>query len=124
MSHSLACNSHMWDEQMPLLAKRFKVLRFDTRGHGGSDAPTGAYSLEQLSDDVKGLFDALGIRVGFACMRHRIRWKKKSARVYAGETPGVCGAVGGGNILVRSARFAVTWHTVSRRRAGGRQRCE
>jgi len=38
MSHSLACNSRMWDEQMPLLAKRFKVLRFDTRGHGGSDA--------------------------------------------------------------------------------------
>lgn len=62
MSHSLACNSNMWDEQMPLLTKRFKVLRFDTRGHGGSDAPAGAYTLEQLADDVKGLFDALGIR--------------------------------------------------------------
>lgn len=62
MSHSLACNSRMWDEQMPLLTKRFKVLRFDTRGHGGSDAPAGAYTLEQLSDDVKGLFDALGVR--------------------------------------------------------------
>jgi 3-oxoadipate enol-lactonase len=62
MSHSLACNSHMWDEQMPLLAKRFKVLRFDTRGHGDSDAPAGAYTLEQMADDVKGLFEALGIR--------------------------------------------------------------
>jgi 3-oxoadipate enol-lactonase len=62
MSHSLACNSRMWDEQMPFLAKRFKVLRFDTRGHGGSDAPAGAYTLEQLADDVKGLFDVLGIR--------------------------------------------------------------
>jgi 3-oxoadipate enol-lactonase len=62
LSHSLACTSRMWDEQMPLLAKRFKVVRFDTRGHGGSDAPAGAYTLEQLADDVKGLFDALGIR--------------------------------------------------------------
>ena len=41
MSHSLACNSRMWDEQVPLLTKRFKVLRFDTRGHGASDAPAG-----------------------------------------------------------------------------------
>jgi 3-oxoadipate enol-lactonase len=62
MSHSLACNSRMWDEQMPLLTRRFKVLRFDTRGHGDSDAPAGAYTLEQLADDAKGLFDVLGIR--------------------------------------------------------------
>jgi 3-oxoadipate enol-lactonase len=62
MSHSLACNGHMGDLQMPLLAKRFKVLRFDTRGHGQSDAPAGAYSLEQLADDVKGLLDGLDIK--------------------------------------------------------------
>ena len=36
LSHSLACNLHMWDDQMELLTKRFKVLRFDTRGHGQS----------------------------------------------------------------------------------------
>jgi 3-oxoadipate enol-lactonase len=62
LSHSLACASSMWDEQMPLLTKRFKVLRFDTRGHGGSDAPAGAYTLEQLADDVKGLLETLGVR--------------------------------------------------------------
>ena len=62
MSHSLACNVHMWDPQVADLAKRYKVLRFDTRGHGRSDAPAGAYTLDQLADDVKGLFDALGIR--------------------------------------------------------------
>jgi 3-oxoadipate enol-lactonase len=61
MSHSLACNSHMWDPQMPALTKRFNVLRFDTRGHGQSDAPAGAYTLEQMADDVKGLLDGLGI---------------------------------------------------------------
>ena len=62
MSHSLACNLHMWDPQMPVLTDKFKVLRFDTRGHGQSSAPAGEYTLEQLADDVKGLLDGLGIR--------------------------------------------------------------
>jgi 3-oxoadipate enol-lactonase len=62
MSHSLACNLHMWDPQMPALVRKFKVLRFDTRGHGQSGAPEGDYTLEQLADDVKGLLDALSIR--------------------------------------------------------------
>jgi 3-oxoadipate enol-lactonase len=62
MSHSLACNIAMWDEQASLLAKRFKVLRYDTRGHGRSEAPRGAYTLEQLADDAKALFDAVGAR--------------------------------------------------------------
>jgi 3-oxoadipate enol-lactonase len=62
MSHSLACNLHMWDPQMAELTKKFKVLRFDTRGHGQSSAPAGDYTLEQLADDVKGLLDALGIK--------------------------------------------------------------
>lgn len=62
MSHSLACNSAMWGEQAELLAKRFKVLRYDTRGHGRSDAPVGAYTLEMLADDAKGLLDALDVR--------------------------------------------------------------
>ncbi|MCL4800201.1 MAG: 3-oxoadipate enol-lactonase [Burkholderiales bacterium] len=62
LSHSLACNLHMWDEQAAVLARHFKVLRFDTRGHGRSDAPAGPYSLEMLADDLKGLFDALGVR--------------------------------------------------------------
>lgn len=62
LSHSLACNVHMWDPQVPALAKRYKVLRFDTRGHGQSDAPPPPYTLDMLADDVKGLFDQLGIR--------------------------------------------------------------
>ena len=62
MSHSLACNLHMWDPQMSVLTKKFKVLRFDTRGHGQSGAPAGEYTLEQMADDVKGLLDALGIK--------------------------------------------------------------
>src|SRR5688500_20367038 len=61
MSHSLACDLHMWDPQMPVL-KKFRVLRFDTRGHGQSSAPAGDYTLEQMADDVKGLLDGLGIK--------------------------------------------------------------
>jgi 3-oxoadipate enol-lactonase len=61
MSHSLASNLTMWDEQAKLLARKFKVLRYDTRGHGGSGAPPGPYTLDQLADDAKALFDALGI---------------------------------------------------------------
>lgn len=61
MSHSLACNLHMWDEQAKALASRYRVLRFDTRGHGRSDAPAGVYTLEQMADDVAGLLAALGI---------------------------------------------------------------
>jgi len=62
LSHSLACNLHMWDEQMAALTKNYRVLRYDTRGHGQSDAPAGAYTLEQLADDAYGLFSALGIK--------------------------------------------------------------
>jgi 3-oxoadipate enol-lactonase len=61
LSHSLACNLHMWDDQMDALTQQYKVLRFDTRGHGLSSAPPGDYTLEQMADDVKGLFDTLGI---------------------------------------------------------------
>jgi len=67
LSHSLCCDLHMWDEQMPALTKKFKVLRFDTRGHGASSAPAGAYTLEQMADDVHGLFTALGIKQTHWC---------------------------------------------------------
>jgi 3-oxoadipate enol-lactonase len=62
LSHSLGCNLHMWDEQAAALAGRYTVLRYDTRGHGQTSAPGGAYSLEQMSDDLKGLLDGLGIK--------------------------------------------------------------
>ena len=62
MSHSLACNLHMWDEEAKRLSKRYKVLRYDTRGHGASGAPAGAYTLELLADDLHALLQALGVQ--------------------------------------------------------------
>ena len=61
LSHSLACSLVMWQPQMAVLESAFQVLRFDTRGHGDSDAPQGAYSLELLTADAVGLLDALDI---------------------------------------------------------------
>ena len=61
MSHSLATDLSMWDPQAKVLAARYQVLRYDTRGHGGTDAPASAYSLSQLADDARGLLKALGI---------------------------------------------------------------
>jgi 3-oxoadipate enol-lactonase len=61
LSHSLACSLAMWDPQMQALQTDYRVLRYDTRGHGGSDAPAGAYTLDQLGADATGLMDALEI---------------------------------------------------------------
>ena len=60
MSHSLAASLDMWQWQMPALAD-YRVLRYDTRGHGGTDAPAGEYSLDMLADDLFALLDALGV---------------------------------------------------------------
>jgi 3-oxoadipate enol-lactonase len=60
LSHSLACDLHMWDAQIDLLRKRFRVLAFDTRGHGQSEAPAGAYTMDQLVEDARGVLDAVG----------------------------------------------------------------
>jgi 3-oxoadipate enol-lactonase len=67
LSHSLACDRTMWDEQTAMLTRRFRVLRYDTRGHGHSSAPPGPYTLDLLADDLKALLAHLGIdRTHFA----------------------------------------------------------
>lgn len=61
LSNSIGTSMRMWDLQIPRLSEHFRVLRFDTRGHGASDVPPGAYSLDRLGRDVIELLDALGI---------------------------------------------------------------
>ncbi|QXD25694.1 3-oxoadipate enol-lactonase [Opitutia bacterium ISCC 51] len=58
-SNSLGTNRSMWDKQALTFADSFQILRYDTRGHGQSDAPEGPYSLERLGNDVVDLLDAL-----------------------------------------------------------------
>jgi len=61
LSHSLATDFSMWEPQMKALTARYRVLRYDTRGHGGTDAPAGVYSLGQLADDARAMLRELGI---------------------------------------------------------------
>jgi 3-oxoadipate enol-lactonase len=61
LSHSLATSLDLWWPQLAALEPQFRVLRYDTRGHGASDAPQGAYSLAQLADDAVAVMDALDI---------------------------------------------------------------
>jgi 3-oxoadipate enol-lactonase len=61
MSNSLMSSWDMWDPTVPALADRYRVLRYDTRGHGRSSTPPGPYSIALLADDAAGLLDALGI---------------------------------------------------------------
>jgi 3-oxoadipate enol-lactonase len=62
LSHSLATSFELWDLQLPVLRGEYRILRFDTRGHGSSSAPAGPYTMEMLAADVIGLLDHLAIR--------------------------------------------------------------
>jgi 3-oxoadipate enol-lactonase/4-carboxymuconolactone decarboxylase len=60
LANSLGTTSAMWDPQIPVLSGRFRVVRYEHRGHGGQPAPPGPYTIEQLAGDVLDLLDAMG----------------------------------------------------------------
>ncbi len=60
-SNSLVCDLAMWDAQAATLRDRYRVLRYDQRGHGASDAPPAPESMDDLGNDVIALWDRLGI---------------------------------------------------------------
>jgi len=62
LSNSLATNLAMWDDQARELGRAFRVLRYDQRGHGATEAPAGRYTFELLIADALALMDALAIR--------------------------------------------------------------
>ena len=61
MANSLGTTLRMWDEGAPALRERFRLLRYDHRGHGGSPVPPGLYTIEDLGRDALALLDGLGI---------------------------------------------------------------
>ncbi len=66
LSHSLGSGMIMWEPQLAVLEADYRVLRYDMRGHGESDAPEGPYTLDLLAADVIGMLDELNIdRVHF-----------------------------------------------------------
>jgi 3-oxoadipate enol-lactonase len=89
LSNSLLTNLTMWDDQAAALKGTHRVLRYDQRGHGGTQATDGKYSFDLLTADVIALMDALaiprahfaGISMGgmtalFLAQRHRDRFDR------------------------------------------------
>lgn len=60
LSNSLGTNIEMWAPQVAAFSARYRVIRYDTRGHGASDAPEGSYSLDRLGRDVVELLETIG----------------------------------------------------------------
>ena len=67
LSHSLACSVRMWDPQIAALKDQYRILAYDTRGHGATEATKGAYTLELLADDLSALLKILKIEKTHFC---------------------------------------------------------
>ena len=66
LSNSLGATTAMWEPQLPALTARFRVLRYDRRGHGESPVPPGPYTIDELGGDALETLDSLGLeRVSF-----------------------------------------------------------
>jgi 3-oxoadipate enol-lactonase len=65
--NSLGTDLRMWDPQVDLLADDLRVIRYDSRGHGRSDAPSGEYTVERLALDALALLDALDVERATIC---------------------------------------------------------
>lgn len=61
LSHALGTSLNLWDPQMAALEARFRVVRYDIRGHGESEIPPAPYTLSALAADAVALLDALGV---------------------------------------------------------------
>jgi 3-oxoadipate enol-lactonase len=62
LCNSIGTNLHMWDDQAPLFAERFRLVRYDRRGHGKSGAPKGSYTMDRLGRDALAVADAVGAK--------------------------------------------------------------
>jgi 3-oxoadipate enol-lactonase len=67
LSGSLGSTLAMWDPQMPALSERFRVIRYDHRGHGASPVPKGPYGIDDLGSDLLAALDDRGVRRAHVC---------------------------------------------------------
>lgn len=90
LSNSLGSTHRMWDAQLAELEGRFRVVRYDTRGHGQSPVPTGPYEIDDLADDLVALLDRLDVERahlvglslgGMTVMRAAIRNPERVERI-------------------------------------------
>jgi 3-oxoadipate enol-lactonase len=66
-SHALCNDMSLWDDQVELLADHFRILRYDHRGHGNSEATAAPYSFPMLIDDVIAIWDHVGVERSHWC---------------------------------------------------------
>lgn len=66
-SNSLGTTHELWDPQMDTFSRSFRVIRYDTRGHGRSSAPAGEYTVGQLGGDAIAVLDAAGASRAHVC---------------------------------------------------------
>lgn len=66
-SHSLGCDMTMWRAQVEAFSPEFRTITYDTRGHGGSDAPDGPYSIPLLAGDLLAVADDAGLERFVVC---------------------------------------------------------
>jgi 3-oxoadipate enol-lactonase len=62
LCNSLGTDLHMWDDQVNAVTERFRLLRYDRRGHGKSEAPKGPYNMEMLGRDALAVMDGMGVQ--------------------------------------------------------------
>jgi 3-oxoadipate enol-lactonase len=67
MINSLGADLAMWEPQVPALAARSRMIRYDARGHGLSPVPPGRYGLADLGRDALALLDRLGVAAADVC---------------------------------------------------------
>jgi 3-oxoadipate enol-lactonase/4-carboxymuconolactone decarboxylase len=67
LSNSLGTDAGMWSGQLPAFTSLFQVLRYEQRGHGGSSAVPGPYTIDELGADAVALLDVLGIERASIC---------------------------------------------------------
>jgi len=67
LGNSLGTTREVWDPQAAALGRRFRLLRFEHRGHGGSPSPPGPYTIGELGADVIALLDRFGVQTASYC---------------------------------------------------------
>jgi 3-oxoadipate enol-lactonase len=67
LSNSMGCTMAMWEPQIAALTERYRVIRYDRRGHGASDAPDGDYTIALLAEEAIAVVDAAGVDKAHWC---------------------------------------------------------
>ncbi len=102
LAHSLGTRLDLWQPQIAAFTRWFRVLRYDARGHGGTDVPHGPYELDDLGRDAVSLLDRLNVARAHACgismgglvaMWLAIRRPERIGRLVLSNTAGVIGSV-------------------------------